>query len=52
MLGRFGIYLYLCTRVHAVRALWGREGVGHDIVEQRLTTLCFWTLEPRKFKLF
>ena len=43
---------YLCSRVHAVRTLWGREGVGHNIVEQRLTTLCFWTLEPRKFKLF
>ena len=50
MLGRFGISLYLCSRVHAVRALRGREGMGHDIVEQRLTTLCFWFLEPEKFK--
>ena len=52
MFACFGIYSYLCTRHHAVHALRGCEGVGQDIMEQRLTTLCFWTLEPRKFKLF
>ena len=43
-------YSYLCTRVRAVRALSGREGVGQTFWNQRLTTLCFWSLERRKFK--
>jgi hypothetical protein len=49
MFACFGIYSYLCTRHHAVHALRGCEGVGQDIMEQRLTTLCFWFLEPEKF---
>ena len=50
MFACFGIYSYLCTRQYAVHALRGCEGVGHNIMEQRLTTLCFWSFEPRKFR--
>ena len=50
MFACFGIFSYLCTRQYAVHALWGCEGVGQDIMEQRLTTLCFWSFEPRKFR--
>ena len=46
----FITFSYLCNRVHAVLALRGSEGVGQTYWIQRLTTLCFWLFEPRKFK--
>ena len=43
----FIAFSYLGTRVHAVLALRGSEGVGQTYWIQRLTTLCFWSPASR-----
>ncbi len=43
---------YLCNQVHAEAPLVRGGQVVGIILGQRLTTPCFWSFEPRKFKRY